>query len=235
MKKKTLTETITREELNSYSATVSYMDFGSGGSGSGSGFGGGGYKGGSSYGSAGNRTSFDTPSITERFNFKPDAMGPLRDPEFLSSMNKQRGIDSSFASAIKTSPSSFGSKYDPTSIDEIKMLLESSQKAMEAMKNVMGGMTPSSFGCGTPSNFGSNKEEYTITGNGNKTNTSFKIFSSEVDAPLTRLDLEGHHGMPIPHLQHLEKEFFGRGGNEAADIFADVFCKNTKIKFPWEK
>src|SRR3989344_9652133 len=152
MKRKTLTETITEEELKSCSATASYMDFGLGGSGSGSGFGGGGYKGGSSFGSAGLKLDLDVPSIKESFSFKPDARGPLDEPivDYAKALSR---IDSSFASSAKNSPSSFGSKYDPTSMDEINRILEDSKRNLEILKSVIGMGVSSSFGA--KSNFDS--------------------------------------------------------------------------------
>lgn len=57
-----------------------------------------------------------------------------------------------------------------------------------------------------------------------------KIFSSDGGAPMVRLDFDDHHKMPKNHLQYGEKFFTGRHGDEAVNIFADIFTKSKKMK-----
>src|SRR3989344_3330672 len=49
-----------------------------------------------------------------------------------------------------------------------------------------------------------------------------------------RLDLKPHHGLPGMHLQHGTNDYFGRTGNEAADIFGELYRRNWRIKLPGE-
>ena len=63
------------------------------------------------------------------------------------------------------------------------------------------------------------------------TERGFGIFDSYVPGPpLTRIDFPAIHRMPSMHLQHGKKEYFGRSGEEASDIFAHILVKNTKLK-----
>jgi hypothetical protein len=67
------------------------------------------------------------------------------------------------------------------------------------------------------------------------TGKSYKILDSgKGGSPVTRLDLKPHEFGNI-HLQHGERDYFGRNGDEAADLFAEILRLNPKIKFPGEK
>ena len=65
------------------------------------------------------------------------------------------------------------------------------------------------------------------------TGKSFKIFTPEMNTPLTRIDLKSHEYGDM-HIQHGKKDYFERRGDEAADIFAEIYRLNPKLKFPWE-
>jgi len=63
------------------------------------------------------------------------------------------------------------------------------------------------------------------------TGSSFKIFTPKLSYPLVRFDLDNHE-FGEKHLQYGKEDYFGRSGNEAADIFAELLRLNPKIKFP---
>ena len=94
-----------------------------------------------------------------------------------------------------------------------------------------------------PSSFGSAPTPPSSFGNGGSynlylsaTESSYKIFDSEKGgAPLIRLDLNPHHGMPSKHLQFGEDFYTDRKGEEAVEIFSQILILNHKIRFPGEK
>ena len=211
MKKKTLTETIEKEiDLSEHSATEFYV-FGSGSS---SGFGGG-YKGGISSMSGSPAFELKTPKLSDSFSSRPsmDSPAPI-DISFITKTREQYKFkcNSNFGSALKTE-SNFGSAY--------KLDVEKLTEQFRASR------ISSTFGSGSKS-----EENLYLTAS----EKSIKIFSEEKrGAPLIRFDFSANHGLPAKHLQYGEKDYCGRSGDEAADILATIFVKNTKIKFPWEK
>ena len=211
MKKKTLTETIEKEiDLSEHSATEFYV-FGSGSS---SGFGGG-YKGGVSSMSGSPAFELNAPKLSGSYS-RPSMDSP--EPSNLSFITKaleqqnEFKCNSSFGSAYKPK-SDFGSAY--------KLDVEKLTEQFRASR------ISSTFGSGSKS-----EENLYLTAS----EKSIKIFSEEKrGAPLIRFDFSANHGLPAKHLQYGEKDYCGRSGDEAADILATIFVKNTKIKFPWEK
>ncbi len=63
-----------------------------------------------------------------------------------------------------------------------------------------------------------------------------KFFGPESDIPIMRLDRKPHHGLPDNHLQFGRSDYTGRNGNEAYDIYVQIF-KETKrpIIFPFDE
>ncbi|MFH1210780.1 MAG: hypothetical protein V1645_02575 [archaeon] len=63
-----------------------------------------------------------------------------------------------------------------------------------------------------------------------------KFMGPEIDTPLMRIDRHAHDGLPDNHLQFGRGDYTGRHGNEAYDIYAQVF-KETKrpIEFPFDE
>ncbi|MEK6932714.1 MAG: hypothetical protein AABW56_02870 [Nanoarchaeota archaeon] len=51
---------------------------------------------------------------------------------------------------------------------------------------------------------------------------NIKLFSSEVNIPLIRIDREAHHGLPPNHLQLGKSLYTGRSGDEAYDLVAEI-------------
>lgn len=58
------------------------------------------------------------------------------------------------------------------------------------------------------------------------TRRSVRIFDSDIETPLVRLDLVKHENKPPFHLQYGDKLYTGRYGKEAVDIMGDILKKN---------
>ena len=57
-----------------------------------------------------------------------------------------------------------------------------------------------------------------------------KLFEGEHKAPLVRLDYnaDSNGSKPAKHLQYGKNDYFGESGNEAADIFAQIFVTTKR-------